>query len=62
MIFVGLMGGATYANCMYVMNNDPGVPNYLREQGVNLSFMLSNIGIMCASGLSILFDNTIMKS
>jgi len=51
MIFIGFMGGACYANCMYLFNTSPGIPNRLRELGINMGFFFSNIGIISATGL-----------
>lgn len=35
-IFVGMLGGATYANCMFLFNTHPTVPDKYRELGINL--------------------------
>jgi len=58
---VGLCGGAAYVNCMYLFNNDPGIPNELRELGINMGLIMSNIGISCATSMFVRLDNTIMN-
>jgi len=60
MVLVGLCGGATYGNCMYLFNEQEGIPDQLRELGINIGFIMSNIGITFATYAFILFDNSIM--
>ncbi|CAE8676244.1 unnamed protein product, partial [Polarella glacialis] len=60
MVLVGLCGGATYANCMYLFNRQEGIPNDLRELGINIGFMMSNLGITVATLSFSLLDMTIM--
>ena len=59
LVYVGLMGGATYCNCMHIMNTSPTIPDHLRELGVNVTFSLLNIGIMFSSALFILLNITV---
>lgn len=59
MIFVGLMGGATYSNCMNIMNKSPDIPDHLREVGVNICFTLLNLGIIVSSVLFLVLDTTV---
>ena len=61
MIFVGFMGGACYANCMYLFNTSEGIPNKYRELGINLGFFFSNIGIITATGLVTILKATVMS-
>jgi len=61
MVLVGLCGGATYGNCMYLFNTQAGIPEGLRELGVNLGFLMSNIGITAATASFSLLDATIME-
>lgn len=61
MVFVGLMGGGTYVNCMALMNRSPEIPDNLRELGVNITFTLLNFGVMFANVLFLLLDNTVLR-
>lgn len=61
MVPVGLCGGAAYANCMYLFNTKAGIPHNIRELGVNLAFVMSNIGIT-ASTFSFSFLSTSIMS
>lgn len=58
MIWVGLMGGATYSNCMHLMNTSPDIPDSFRELGVNVTFGLLNLGIIAATLMSLVLANT----
>jgi len=60
MIIVGLCGGATYGNCMYLFNNKEGIPENIRELGVNLAMMMSNVGIATITLSFSLLDNTVL--
>lgn len=63
MVVVGLCGGATYANCMYLFSTQEGIPNNLRELGINLGFIMSNIGITTATfSFQILDQGVLTKS
>ena len=61
MIFVGLMGGATYANCMYLFSTRKDIPNEYRELGMNLGFFFSNVGIIMATGFTTVIDETVLS-
>eukprot|EP00941_MAST-03F_sp_MAST-3F-sp1_P004773 g4773.t1 len=61
MTFVGLMGGGIYSNCMNLMNTDNKIDPKLRELGVNIIFLLSNIGIMRSTLLFMGLDLTVFK-
>lgn len=58
MIWVGFMGGAVYANCMFLFNTAPQIPDKYREIGINLGFFFSNIGIVCATSTAAFLDST----
>ncbi|KAF4729181.1 hypothetical protein FOZ63_012640, partial [Perkinsus olseni] len=61
MLTVGLMGGASYSNCMFLFQRREDIPNTHRELCVNLGFAASNLGILLASLASLLMANTLMK-
>jgi len=61
MIFVGFMGGACYANCMYLFNTSAGIPDKFRELGINMGFFFSNIGIIIATGLVTLLKSNVLS-
>lgn len=61
MIFVGFMGGACYANCMYLFNTSNAIPIRLRELGINVGFFFSNLGIITATGLVTLLKTTVLS-
>ena len=95
MIFVGLMGGGIYSNCMNLMNTDKNIRegNFIffffffsriffffkikksknqkikkskkkdiRELGVNLTFLLSNIGIMTSTLMFMGLNSSVLKA
>ena len=61
MVFVGFMGGAVYANCMYLFNTKPDVPERYRELGINVGFLFSNLGIIAATGFVVLLKATVLS-
>lgn len=61
MVLVGLCGGATYANCMYMFNQEESIPDHLRELGINLGFFMSNVGISMATLSFIALDRTVFS-
>lgn len=61
MVFVGFMGGACYANCMYLFNTKPDIPERFRELGINVGFLFSNLGIIAATGLVVLLKATVLS-
>ncbi|KAF4754412.1 hypothetical protein FOZ63_023829, partial [Perkinsus olseni] len=58
---IGLMGGLSYANCMYQIQQKEEIPTDLRQLAVNLCFASSNIGIVLASGLDLWLANTALS-
>jgi len=61
MVLVGLCGGASYSNCMYLFNNQQGIPDSLRELGINLGLLMSRAGIALAIVSFGVLDHTIMS-
>jgi len=62
MVLVGLCGGATYSNCMYLFSSQEGIPSNLRELGINLGFVMSNIGITLATLSISLLNQSILRN
>ena len=62
MVYVGLLGGASYVNTFYKLLNDKDIAEKDRELVVNLSAISINIGIVTASAFVILMDNTFLKN
>lgn len=56
--FVGLMGGSVYANCVNLFNTTPGIPDNIREAGINLGFFMSNIGMAAGMAMCQVLTNT----
>eukprot|EP00929_Paragymnodinium_shiwhaense_P083455 TRINITY_DN44487_c0_g1_i2.p1 TRINITY_DN44487_c0_g1~~TRINITY_DN44487_c0_g1_i2.p1 ORF type:complete len:438 (+),score=67.35 TRINITY_DN44487_c0_g1_i2:45-1358(+) len=61
MVFVGLMGGAAYANSMHVFNHSPNIASERRDKLINYSFALSMICMMSSTGLGMVLDNTVLQ-
>lgn len=61
MVWVGLMGGASYVNVMKNILDLKTLNKKEREIALVLSLMLNDFGILLSALLTILFDNTIFK-
>lgn len=61
MVWVGCMGGASYVNCVYRLNHDADIPDDVREVSITIAFALTDVGIMSATALSIVWSATIFK-
>jgi len=62
MVFVGLMGGACYSNCVNAFNTRKIIPADVRELGINLSFTCANGGVMMATMMATMLHNSVMSS
>jgi battenin len=60
MIFVGLLGGASYVNVFYNLLNDDIYPDKDRELIVNMAAVCINLGIVLASVFIIVMDATFL--
>ncbi len=58
MVFVGLMGGASYVNVMYCILESPSLHRTEKELAMTLTTVCNDIGILSASLFSLLLDNT----
>lgn len=61
MVFVGLLGGASYVNTFYLLLRDPKIPVADRELSVNLAAFAITLGITLASVFIIFMDQTFLK-
>jgi battenin len=61
MLFVGLMGGASFVNIAYIILKTNKLPNGYRETASNLNILFLNIGSVTASLFALLLDNTMLK-
>ena len=55
------MGGACYANCIYLFNTSSKLPERYRELGVAMGFFFSNLGIILGTGLAMLLNATLLS-
>lgn len=60
MVWVGLMGGTAYANCMRAFHCSPRVPSKDRDKLINLAFAISMATILASTFLGDLLDSTIL--
>ena len=61
MVYVGLLGGASYVNTFYVLLNSTTIRNKDKEFIVNLVALCINFGIVAASAFVLMMDNTFLK-
>lgn len=59
MIWVGLMGGASYVNVLYQTLEDPKIEKKEKEVSINVISMFNTGGIVSATLISLLLENTI---
>lgn len=62
MVFVGLLGGASYVNVFYILLHDHKIPERDREFCINLAAMSSTIGITLAACFILIVDTTFLSS
>lgn len=60
MIFVGLMGGASFVNCYYKIMNEKCLNKSQKEVAVNLAAFFNDMGIVMASFLALFVSNYII--
>lgn len=61
-IWVGIMGGCAYVNCMHAYMTQESIPNDLRELSITVGFALSNVGILLATSSAGVLDNTVLSA
>lgn len=62
MIYVGLLGGASYVNIFYLLLNDEKYPDEDRELCINITALFVNLGIVLGTGLETALFNTALKN
>ena len=60
-VFVGLLGGASYVLCFYKLLSDEKTPMKMKELSVNIVTIFNEMGIILSSLVILLADNTFMK-
>ncbi|KAI8783883.1 battenin isoform X1 [Biomphalaria glabrata] len=61
MVYVGLLGGASYVNIFFALLNDEKFPKEDRELCVNIVGLFINLGIVIGTGLETALFTTILK-
>lgn len=61
MVWVGLMGGGSYVNVMYQILESPKLQRNEKELALTITTVCNDIGILTASLLALLLDNTAFK-
>ena len=62
MIWVGLMGGASYVNILYQVLENPKIAKSEKEISINFISIINDFGILSSSLIVILFNYTIYKN
>lgn len=62
MTWIGLVGGATYGNCMHAFAALPSIPQDVRELAITVGFMGGNLAIVAATGAAGILDTTVLSS
>ena len=61
MFYVGLLGGCSYVNTLYVQLNDPRTPETDRKMALYGLLIFINVGIALAAGACLISDATFLK-
>lgn len=62
MIWVGLMGGASYVNCYYLLLENDSLPKRLKELATNTASFFVDTGILAASLFGLIISNFVIVS
>ena len=60
-VWVGLMGGSSYVNVVYLIASSPQLHINMKELAANICMFSNDIGIFLAALLSLIFDNTFLR-
>ena len=61
LVFVGLMGGASYVNVLHGILELETLDKTEKESAMSLCMLFNDTGILCATTLSIILSNTVLK-
>jgi hypothetical protein len=61
LIFVGLMGGASYVNGLHELLELQSLEKDEKESAMSLCMIFNDLGILTATILSILLSNTVLR-
>jgi hypothetical protein len=61
MLWVGLIGGTSYINVLYLILHTDRLPQQYKETALNFSLVCNNGGAMLAAAFGLLLDNTMIK-
>ena len=61
MVFVGLMGGASYVNVIYQLKNSPKLQKSEKELAMNINNLLGDLGILLAAITALILTMTAFK-
>jgi len=61
MIWVGLMGGASYVNCLYLVLESDVIEKKDKEVSINIMSICNNIGVLSATLASYVLGETVYK-
>lgn len=62
MVWVGLLGGCSYVNVMYLILEDPFISRNEKELSVNMCTVTNDIGVLISAIYVLLMDNTFLKN
>jgi battenin len=62
MIFVGLMGGCSYVNCMYMILENKQLSKSQKELAVNVCSFFVDIGIVSAAFFALFISNVVITN
>lgn len=62
MIFVGLMGGASYVNVNYLLLESDTIHNDEKELAVNICSIFNDTGVLLSSLTVLFIDNFIIRN
>jgi len=61
MVYVGLLGGASYVNVFYLLLHDNSIQETDKELCINIAAFSITIGITTAALFTLLMDNTFLS-
>ncbi|XP_052799630.1 battenin-like isoform X2 [Mya arenaria] len=62
MVYVGLLGGASYVNIFYLLLHDKAYPDTDRELCINIAALFITLGIITGTGVETLLFSTALKN